>query len=91
MLYFHKVYGFGEISILMAFERIIVKSLALNHINHLTFNVSPNIWKTLNICWVRKKGDVQLISNYHPFLLSEAYNLGVYKRPCKASLMELFC
>lgn len=91
MLYFHKVYGFGEISILMAFERIIVKSLALNHIHHLTFNVSPNIWKTLNICWVRKKGDVQLISNYHPFLLSEAYNLGVYKRPCKASLMELFC
>ena len=91
MLYFHKIHGFGEISIFMVFERTTVKSLALNHINRLTFNVSPNIWKTLDICSIRKEGDMQLVSNYHPFLLSEAYNLGVYKRPCKASLIELFC
>ena len=44
----------------------IIKPLSLVLSNFLGYEVFPNDWKKANVILVHKKGNKQLVSNYHP-------------------------
>ena len=64
----NKAHGQDEISIRMLklCESAITKPLDLIFKNCLVSNTFPDVWKKANVIPVYKKGDKQLLKNYHP-------------------------
>ena len=64
----NKAHGHDEISIrlLKLCESAITELLYLIFKNCLSSNTFPDVWKKANVIPVYKKGDKQLLKNYHP-------------------------
>ena len=67
----NKAHGHDKIStrIIQILDSIYVKPLSITFRNSLNYGIFPDNWKRSNIVLVHKKGNKQLIQNYHPVSL----------------------
>ena len=72
----NKAHGYDDISIrlLKICDSSIVRTLSIIFKNCLQTGAFPNNWKKSNVVPIHKKGDKQLLQNYHPVSLLPVCN-----------------